>query len=537
MTEIQAKLLELLCEIDEICRKHDIKYSLFAGTALGAERHKGFIPWDDDADIIMTLKNYKKFLRAFDVEKKDNRALNCLERNSEYPFTYARYVNTGTTALQKHTTFGGCDPGIKVDIFIVVPTYRKMEKAEQHRMEILAFSELICSHKITFLYRPEGFVEAFTSEQSRYEQLGRKAYIKERLNNLKYRKRLFSGKYVLFTGMACNSYVLDSRILDDVVYTPFENTELPVSKFNIDFLKKHYGERWISIPSDIMNSVHFSVLDLHKSYHGYLDTLWEEMDCGETEKSVAERKSRILEERFKFDDVLTNTQHLKNLVVELGVSREFEMLPDYQSNNWKMLSHIFSRYFTAQLQKANEKTYIFISLDKEVFHAAMLTAIMTDRYAEAADIIEIGLQSGKLNSDDDAVKCLMHKIRHCAELTESLYVHKDLKKVKSLLSHEQNTDSSRSLTSIIAALWVEVDASDSPDGLQRICEEVDAHAELYGDLGELLIIKGYCLEVMGNHKEAAEVYHKAAQNVRNGFVYQYLIEKGFDAHAQSREIQ
>ena len=107
MNDLQQKMLDMVCEIDAICQKHKIEYCLYAGSGLGAERHKGFIPWDDDADIMMTLENYEKFLEVFDREAMENRVLNCLEKSTDYPFTYARYVDTQTSAIQRHTAFDG----------------------------------------------------------------------------------------------------------------------------------------------------------------------------------------------------------------------------------------------------------------------------------------------------------------------------------------------------------------------------------------------------------------------------------------------
>ena len=63
MTAHQSLLLEMLKDIDTVCRKHRISYQLFAGTALGAVRHHGFIPWDDDADIIMPRREYTRFFQ------------------------------------------------------------------------------------------------------------------------------------------------------------------------------------------------------------------------------------------------------------------------------------------------------------------------------------------------------------------------------------------------------------------------------------------------------------------------------------------
>ena len=75
LKQLQATMLEMLKLVDKICRENDIKYSLCSGTLLGAVRHKGFIPWDDDLDIRMTRDNYDKFLAVWDEIKPEGYAL------------------------------------------------------------------------------------------------------------------------------------------------------------------------------------------------------------------------------------------------------------------------------------------------------------------------------------------------------------------------------------------------------------------------------------------------------------------------------
>ena len=64
LTRVHQANLSMLKEIDRICRKYKIKYALDSGTLLGAVRHGGFIPWDDDADVMMTRSNYEKFAKV-----------------------------------------------------------------------------------------------------------------------------------------------------------------------------------------------------------------------------------------------------------------------------------------------------------------------------------------------------------------------------------------------------------------------------------------------------------------------------------------
>lgn len=74
MDATQKYLLNILLEIDAMCKKYDIEYFIDYGTTLGAVRHEGFIPWDDDIDINMTEDNYYKFVEACKKELDPKKA-------------------------------------------------------------------------------------------------------------------------------------------------------------------------------------------------------------------------------------------------------------------------------------------------------------------------------------------------------------------------------------------------------------------------------------------------------------------------------
>ena len=80
-----------MIEIDAFCKRNDIKYFLAYGTLLGAVRHKGFIPWDDDVDLIMFDKDYLRFINSFnDSENKD---LFCASyENGDFPFLSQKFL-------------------------------------------------------------------------------------------------------------------------------------------------------------------------------------------------------------------------------------------------------------------------------------------------------------------------------------------------------------------------------------------------------------------------------------------------------------
>ena len=116
--KLHSHLLEMLVDIDRVCRCHNLYYSLSGGTALGAVRHKGFIPWDDDVDIFMTRESYNEFLLIFDEELGDKYYLNCPERNPELGSTSIQVLKKNTVFKTIATAFGK-ESGIFLDVFVL----------------------------------------------------------------------------------------------------------------------------------------------------------------------------------------------------------------------------------------------------------------------------------------------------------------------------------------------------------------------------------------------------------------------------------
>ena len=146
--EIHEALLELLISVDQFCRNQQIRYSLAYGTLLGAVRHKGFIPWDDDVDILMPRPDFERFVTSFG---KDGGRYQCLYNTSgddaHFVNFFAKVHDTATISHEKRMK--NYRFGLNIDIF---PVDGKPDtESEQYRHE-KALGHLV--HRIYLRQRP-----------------------------------------------------------------------------------------------------------------------------------------------------------------------------------------------------------------------------------------------------------------------------------------------------------------------------------------------------------------------------------------------
>lgn len=118
--KIQMVIMEELVEFDRICRKYDISYSIDGGTMLGAVRHKGFIPWDLDADIVIMRKDYDRFKEACESDLDKNRFfLQDYTTDPYYLWAYSRLLRRGTSFIRAGYERLKARNGVFLDIFIM----------------------------------------------------------------------------------------------------------------------------------------------------------------------------------------------------------------------------------------------------------------------------------------------------------------------------------------------------------------------------------------------------------------------------------
>ena len=146
MNQLQTRLLNLIKVFDELCRKHDITYYLAAGTLLGAIRHGGFIPWDDDADVIMTRSNWEKFMENAGKDLPSD-----LHIHSQYNNIHSGAIANGITENNSTNIYrlhisNPEETGIQLDVIIMDPVPGDQDSVNEYLGALAKY------HALTNLY-------------------------------------------------------------------------------------------------------------------------------------------------------------------------------------------------------------------------------------------------------------------------------------------------------------------------------------------------------------------------------------------------
>ena len=242
LKEIQKIGLNTLKFIDKVCKENDIKYSLCAGTALGAIRHKGFIPWDDDIDIMMTRENYDKFLNIMDnLQDKNYKCLHFGKKFPNYFYRFAKVVDLNTYVEEinfpRHN-----DMGLFVDIFPIdgMPEDKAVERTKKYAKWGLihytaASKKFIKSDKGVLRTIAKYFVWAF------YKIIGWKHLVKKSdkfLREYKIEDCKYAGVYDEYESRE----IMPKEIFDEFIEVDFETSKFPIIKNYDLYLTKLYGD-------------------------------------------------------------------------------------------------------------------------------------------------------------------------------------------------------------------------------------------------------------------------------------------------------
>lgn len=267
--EVQGIILEVMKYIDKLCRDNGIVYYIMGGTALGAVRHGGFIPWDDDLDIFMTPSEYERFKKVFEVENSSLFVLQEWRTTPDY-LEYAKVRMNGTTFIEEvYKDRKDMHHGIYVDIMILhkVPENKFIQKLVYYESKFVTLYALSQRN-----WKPKTKVQAVVLKSLKImpcklmaKCFYRRIYKYDDMNtNFKYCYWITPAKF--------KNGLFDSSFFSDPVDIPFEDTKLLGSEKMKEYLEYRYGD-YMKLPSKEAQkaAVHAMVFDTEKDYKEYFN--------------------------------------------------------------------------------------------------------------------------------------------------------------------------------------------------------------------------------------------------------------------------
>ena len=257
---LQRKIIGNLEAIDKICREHGLHYYLWAGTMLGAVRHKGFIPWDDDMDICMPRPDYEILISHWHEWLPKPYEVIAPETDPNSPYPFAKIEDASTTVLER-PDFKFLE-GIYIDVFPIdgAPADEKERKAHFKRYKFW--------RHLLFLRGRDPFKHGH-GPRSWFPWLLHKIYS---LEDLQKKVKDYMTKYPYEESDFVCDYddglkgVFEKRILGTPQVYPFEDKQFLGVEYYDEYLSNKYGNYMQLPPKEKQIQHHFFRLDLERPY-------------------------------------------------------------------------------------------------------------------------------------------------------------------------------------------------------------------------------------------------------------------------------
>lgn len=253
--KIWAIELDLLLELDRICNEHDIKYFLIGGTLLGAVRHKGFIPWDDDIDVAMLREDYERFQKIAPNEFKSPYFFQTPYTDDGYFFSFAKLRNGNTSAISRPFRLENFNQGISIDFFPIDNCKLEDVKQNYDKIKNLILDNSNYMRKSS----PDPYdierhaLWSGSSPLSVYEKIQQIARTHEKEKT----EFVNESTCVVFPW---NKFVWQKKDFDEIVEMEFEGYKFPCPKGYDSILTTLYGDYMEFPPVDKRGTWHDSVI-------------------------------------------------------------------------------------------------------------------------------------------------------------------------------------------------------------------------------------------------------------------------------------
>lgn len=523
MLDEQIGLLTLLKEFDSICKKHHITYFLEGGSLLGAVRHKGFLPWDDDVDLCIPRAEWEKLLKVIDEDLPAGREIYCYERYPQYLRETVKYTNLNSTVLFPNHILDGLAAGQHIDLFILDP-------APSDPVALAEFTKLatVYSELMTPVYVMCPDILQYREEYDKYRHL---MQIKGRdyvLNLL--REKLYSYE----DNEDCTTYYLrwgnkhrffDKAIFGTPVEVEFEGGLYPAPQQYHRFLRAEFGDTWMMVPETSQQEDHSTYDCYHVPCKDFIADYAPFINYKEMRKVYIARKKHNIRKLAMTTQMAQHHATMLHVLFETALEPlTAAMSPEGQAllveDRYHELYNLLRPYCEAQLNGELREHNLAIPVCKEVLYAAALSLIMVGRYWEAERIIAVHKDNPDVYTEHVAqLADLIVDIRGCVlACEEQRYADADALADRWLARYPLQLN--------LATFKIE-QALREGAAPATLTERTAALLERYPDSDNLLYLMGRLHALMGDDTAAMEWYTRCAAVTRNGLIMMELPAEAF----------
>ena len=249
--EVKFICSDILNHFSSFCKEHNLRFSIAYGTAIGAVRHHGFIPWDDDVDVIMPRTDYNLFIESYG----DNQKYKLFEHSiiKDYYYPYAKLCDRDTVVEEKYYSCN--EPmGVYIDIFPIDGCGNTKEQAVDHLNEALIMQYKLRHAMATHFLKDDRNIAIEILRYVRYKllKLVGPEYFYNKLMRKTMKHSFNSSKYV--SNIVWDSYgskeIMLASSFDDYLSVLFEYNEYPIIHNYDDYLTSLYGDYMTPPPKE-----------------------------------------------------------------------------------------------------------------------------------------------------------------------------------------------------------------------------------------------------------------------------------------------
>lgn len=258
--EIKKVQVDIVLKIQDFCKKRNIRYFLMFGTLIGAIRHNGFIPWDDDLDIAMPRPDYMRFISEFRGAYKQLDIISC-ELDFSYYAPYANVYDNRTLMVENKHSHRGFEIGLKIDIHPVdgVPDY--LNEYLEHRKILFKYNDILETKRTKVSFLKNQPIKVFAATIVKKILFFRYKY--EHIQRLIYRQATYYPfENSKFVDVVVYNYYGNSRVLrscmESTIDVLFEGEMLKAPIEYDTVLRACYGN-YMELPS----------MEKRVAYHGF----------------------------------------------------------------------------------------------------------------------------------------------------------------------------------------------------------------------------------------------------------------------------